>query len=338
MTRPRRPRVLVTVGRLFRGVAVTRSVGGLLLAAVLLGGALTGCGGPSTMRVTASFDDVGDLVAGHSVQVADVRVGRVTGIELTDDFKAKVTMSVRESARVPRASVAFLRTTSLLGEKFIELRPQDTAHPARGPYLRDGDHLEETGEAPEIEFFAEEAISVLGAVTGDDLATLVDTGAEGFGGRGEELRSLISDLSTISATLASRTTEITTIIDNLDRATATLAGGSDDVRALLTNLASTSQVLADNRNRAVTALQQLSRLAAVQNDLLARYSTDMDRQLKQIDAIVEVAASQTDEVGRVVDWLDRFLAATPRVIPKDMTQVYMWLVPEAEDDRVERGG
>jgi phospholipid/cholesterol/gamma-HCH transport system substrate-binding protein len=304
-----------------------------LLAALLLAGVLTGCGGPKSITVTADFDDVGDLVKGHSVQVADVRVGRITGIKLTDDFKAHVTMSVKESAHVPKASTAYLRTTSLLGEKFIELRPNDTADPARGPYLRDGDRIAKTGEAPEIEFFAEEAISVLGAVTGDDLATLVDTGAKGFGGRGEELKSLIGDLSTISATLASRTGEITSIIDNLDRATTTLAGGKDDVSRLLVNLATTTKILSDNRDRAVTALQQLSRLASVQNDLLERYSSDMDRQIKQIDAIVDVAASQTGELGRVVDWLDRFLVATPKVIPKDMTQVYMWLVPQPQDAR-----
>lgn len=307
-----------------------------VVAAAVLAGALTACSGSDSITVTASFDDVGDLVSGHSVQVADVRVGRVTGIELTDDFKAEVTMSVRESAKVPRRSTAYLRTTSLLGEKFVELRPNDTDHPARGPYLRDGDRIEQTGEAPEIEFFAEEAITVLGAVTGDDIATLVDTGAEAFGGRGADLRSLISDLATISATLASRTGEITAIIDNLDRATATLANGSDDVSQLLVNLATTTQVLSDNRNRAVSALQQLSRLAAVQNDLLERYASDMDRQLKQIDAIVAVAASQTGEVERVVDWLDRFLASTPRVIPKDMTQVYMWLVPEPTDPRLQQ--
>lgn len=304
-----------------------------LLSTLLLAGVLTACGGPKSITVTADFDDVGDLVKGHSVQVADVRVGRITGIKLTDDFKAHVTMSVRESARVPRDSTAYLRTTSLLGEKFVELRPNDTAHPDRAPYLKDGDRIAKTGEAPEIEFFAEEAINVLGAVTGDDLATLVDTGAKGFGGRGEELKSLISDLSTISATLASRTDDITSIIDNLDRATTTLAGGKDDVTQLLTNLATTTKILSDNRNRAVSALQQLSRLAAVQNDLLSRYSADMDRQIKQIDAIVGVAASQTDEVGRLVDWLDKFLVASPKVVPKDMTQVYMWVVPQPQDAR-----
>lgn len=305
----------------------------LLLVALVFAGVLSGCGGPKSITVTANFDDVGDLVKGHSVQVADVRVGRITSIKLTDDFKAHVTMSVRESAHIPRDSTAYLRTTSLLGEKFIELRPNDTAHPAQAPYLKDGDRIAKTGEAPEIEFFAEQAITVLGAVTGDDLATLVDTGAKGFGGRGEELKSLIGDLSTISATLASRTSDITAIIDNLDRATTTLANGKDDVSQLLTNLATTTKILSDNRNRAVSALQQLSRLAAVQNDLLARYSADMDRQIKQIDSIVGVAASQTDEVSRIVDWLDKFLVSAPKVIPKDMTQVYMWLVPQGQDAR-----
>lgn len=308
----------------------------LLLAAVLLAGGLAGCSRGGSYTVTADFEDVGDLVSGHSVQVADVRVGRIKGIELNDDFSARVTMSVRGSTRIPKASIAYLRTTSLLGEKFVEIRPRDTDNPAKGPFLRDGDHLEQSGEAPEIEFVAEEAIGVLGAITGDDLAALVDTGAEGFGGRGEELRSLISDLSSISATLASRTGEITTIIDNLDRATTTLAGGKDDVSGLLTNLARTTDILSDNRERAVTALQQLSRLAAVQNDLLDRYAGDMDRQIKQIDAIVGVAATQTGEVARIVDWLDRFITGLPEVIPEDMTQVYMWLVPSDQDDRVQQ--
>ena len=308
----------------------------LAVAALALAGGLAGCSRGGSYTVTAEFEDVGDLVTGHSVQVADVRVGRVAGIQLTDDFTAIVKLSVRDSVRVPKESTAYLRTTSLLGEKFIELRPDDTDAPTRGPFLADGDRVPKAAEAPEIEFVAEEAISVLGAITGEDLATLVDTGAEGFGGRGAELRSLISDLTTISSTLASRTGEITRIIDNLDRATSTLASGRGDVSALLGNLARTTQILSDNRERAVVALQQLGRLAAVQNDLLDRYASDMDRQLKQIDAIVSVAASQTGELARVVDWLDRFLTGLPEVIPEDMTQVYMWLVPAEQDDRVQQ--
>ena len=303
---------------------------------VAVAASLSACGG-SRMKLTAVFDDAGDLVKGHAVQVADVRVGHITSIKLTNGLKARVSMSVDGGLHLPRASTAVLRTTSLLGEKFIELRPDDAAHPAKGPFLRDGDRLK-SAEAPEIEFVAEQAINVLGAVTADDLATLIDTGAAGFGNRSTELRKLIQDLASMSATLASRTTQITQIIDGLDHATATLAANKADVADLLGNLARTTTLLAQNRQRTVTALQQLTRLAAVQNEVLDRYSANIDAQIKQVDAILQVAAGQTAEVGSLVDWLNRFTINVPKVIPEDFTQVYMWLVPQSQDSRTNGGG
>lgn len=304
----------------------------LLPVLAIAAASLSACGGGS-MKLTATFDDVGDLVKNHSVQVADVRVGHITSIKLTDDFKARVTMSVKSGLRIPKASTAYLRTTSLLGEKFIELRPDDPAHPTKGPFLHSGDRLAHAAEAPEIEFVADQAISVLGAVTADDVGTLIDTGAKGFGGRAPELRRLLDDLSTISATLASRTTQITQIIDGLDKTTATLSAGSNDVADLLAKFSETTRILADNRQRAVVALQQLSRLAGVQDEVLNRYRADMDRQIKQVDGILAVAAGQTTELGRVVDWLDTFVTNLPKVIPEDFTQVYMWLIPQDQDPR-----
>ena len=99
------------------------------------------------------------------------------------------------------------------------------------------------------------------------------------------------------------------------------------------NLADTTRVLAENRDRAVNALAQLSRLAAVQNEVLVKYRNDLDRQIKQADAIVSIAAGQTDELGLLVDWLDRFAVALPKVIPGDFTQVYLWVVPTPLDPR-----
>ena len=303
-----------------------------LAAVAVVGGLLAGCSGGGNV-VTATFDDVGDLQTRHGVQLADVRIGTVQSITLTPDFRARVKLRLKEGVRVPKASQALLRTTSLLGEKFIELRP--TGDPAAGPFLADGDVVSDTGEAPELEFIAQEAVTVLGAVNADDLATVIRTGAEAFGGRGDELNSLLSDLSTISRTLAERTGAITAIIDNLDRASSTLAGGADDIATLLSNLATTTQVLADNRQRAVTALDKLTGLAQNQNRLLDRYRGDIDRQIKQIDAIVAVAATQTAEVGNLLDWLNTFVKVLPKVVPGDFVQIYMWAIPAENDPRVE---
>src|SRR5947209_3184475 len=104
---------------------------------VLVAGSMLASCSSGSYHITAVFDDAGDLQSRGSVQVADVRVGSIGRIKLTKDFRATVTMSLNKGVRIPKDSTAYLRTTSLLGEKFVELRPD--GDPGKGPFLRDGD-------------------------------------------------------------------------------------------------------------------------------------------------------------------------------------------------------
>ncbi len=303
-----------------------------LLAAVAVFAASCALPGNVTgsREISAFFDDVGDLVTGHSVQVADVRIGSVTDIELTDDYRARVTMSIKDDVFVPRESRALLRTTSLLGEKFIELRPIDEDDPLAGTDLVDGDMIEESTEAPELEFVTERAVELLGSVVASDVATLVETGSIGFAERGPELRSLIEDLSTISGTLADQTDELVRIIDALDGATATLAQGAPDIDALLVNLAETTGVLADSRDEAIDAVRELTRLAQIQNDTVFEpYLDVVDAQIKQLDAILAEVDRDQQQVADVIFWLARFADTLPKAVPGDFAQVYSLI--EVED-------
>jgi phospholipid/cholesterol/gamma-HCH transport system substrate-binding protein len=297
---------------------------------VLVAGATVaaGCSLPGRVEgpveLTATFADVGDLVAGHSVQVADVRVGSVMSIELTDDYQAEVTMSVKDDLQLPANSRAILRTTSLLGEKFIELRPPDEG--ADDEALQDGDVIRDTSQAPELEFVAEEAVEVLAGVAANDLAAMVETGGVGFAGRAVELTQLIDSLGVVSSTLADQTQDIVTIIDGLDQATATLAGGDQRVDALLVNLARTTDVLADNRELTLQTLRDLTRLAQAQNDLVFEpHRADVERQVQQLDAILALVAERRGEVATLVDWLARFVDRIPQGVPGDFAQIYGWL-------------
>ncbi len=300
-------------------------------AACLLASMLSGCARDST-TITVVFDDSGDLQPRGSVQTADVRIGRIGSIKLTKDFKAKVTLHINAGRDIPRNSQAVLRTTSLLGEKFVELRP--IGDPAKGPFLRDGDVLTDVLQAPELEFVAEQAVNVLGAVTAGDVASLINTSATAFTGRKDDLRTLITSLDSYSAALASRTQSIGAIVDNLDVAMTTFAGGVDDLRGVLGDFATTTQVLADNRDRAVSALRNLSRLAAIQNDVFDDYRSNIERQIRQVDGIVEIVAGQTTELQSLIDWLDRFVTVLPDIIPNDFTNVFGWVVPSQLDPRV----
>jgi phospholipid/cholesterol/gamma-HCH transport system substrate-binding protein len=311
------------------------------LALAVLGAALVagGCTLPGRVEgpveLTATFEDVGDLVAGHSVQVADVRVGSITSIELTDDYRAMVTMRIKDDLGLPDNAEAVLRTTSLLGEKFIELRvPRDEdgqEQPSDG-VLADGDEITNAVQAPELEFVAEEAVQVLAGVVSNDLAALIETGAVGFGGRASELGSLIDGLAVVSSTMADQTGNIVAIIERLDRATATLAGGSGKIDQLLLNLAETTEVLADNRELALQTIRDLTRLAKDQNEMVFEpFRADLDRQITQLDALLQTVAAQREEVGVLVDWLAQFTLKIPKGIPEDFAQIYGWLQPAPLD-------
>lgn len=303
--------------------SILRTVGlvlasALVLASCALPGNVTG-----SREVTAMFDDVGDLVDGHSVQVADVRIGSVTDIELTDDYRARVTMSIKNDVFVPLESRALLRTTSLLGEKFIEIRPLDEDDPLAGTNLVDGDEIPESTEAPELEFVTERAVAILGSVVSNDIATLIETGSISFADRGPELRSLVEDLSTISGTLADQTDELIRIIDALDGATATLADGASDIDALLVNLAETTGVLADNRDEAIDAIRELTRLAQIQNDTVFEpYLDVVDTQIKQLDAILAEVDRDQQQVADALFWIAQFADKLPQAAPGDFAQVY----------------
>lgn len=307
----------------------------VLRAAVLVVASLlaSACTLPGTIRgsreVSAVFDDVGDLVVGHSVQVADVRIGSIVDIELTDDYQAEITMSIKDDVFVPVESRALLRTTSLLGEKFIELRPLDEDDPMAGTDLVDGDVITETATAPELEFVTEQAVEILGAVVSSDVATLIETGAVGFGGRTAELTSLVEDLSTVSGTLADQTDELVRIIDALDGATATLASSSGELDELLGNLAETATVLADNRDVAIDAIRELTRLARVQNDnVFEPYLAEVDTQIKQVDAILAEVGRNQAQVAELIQWVSQFADQLPKAVADDFAQVFLLMEVE----------
>lgn len=292
----------------------------LVAASCSLPGTITG-----SRQISAVFDDVGDLVVGHSVQVADVRIGSVVDIELTDDYDAEVTMSIKDDIFVPVESQALLRTTSLLGEKFIELRPLDEDDPMAGTDVVDGDVIASTAEAPELEFVTEQAVEILGAVVSSDVATLIETGAVGFGGRAAELTSLVENLSTVSATLADQTDELVRIVDALDGATATLAASRSDLDELLVNLSDTATVLADNRDEAVDAIRELTRLAKVQNEqVFEPYLAEVDTQIEQVDAILAEVARNQDQISELLFWASQFADKLPLAAPEDFAQVFLY--------------
>lgn len=110
---------------------------GILAFMALQVGALRSFG--RTIRVDAILDDVAGLDSGAVISVAGVSVGTVESLAV-EGARARVTLSLDEAALLRRDVVVAMRARSILGEKYLELRPQS----ADAPLLVDGDVLSVT--------------------------------------------------------------------------------------------------------------------------------------------------------------------------------------------------
>lgn len=98
-------------------------------------------------RLEARFDNTSGLNVGGSVHVAGVPVGRVEAIRVDPkDFSAIVTMSVLSGLHLPTDSMASIKTTGLIGDKYISLSPG-----ADEASLKPGERITMTESSVDIE-------------------------------------------------------------------------------------------------------------------------------------------------------------------------------------------
>ncbi len=100
-----------------------------------------------TYLIESRFTNAGGLHAGSSVMLAGVTVGRVEGVRIEpSDYSAIVTLRVLSSLRLPTDSMASIKTTGLIGDKFVSLAPG-----ADDTYMESGMRITLTESAMDLE-------------------------------------------------------------------------------------------------------------------------------------------------------------------------------------------
>ena len=98
-------------------------------------------------NLSASFTSISGLKEGAALELAGVVVGKVTKIELNEEeFEATVYMDVRKTIQLSDDSIASIRTSGIIGDKFIKLTPGGSEL-----FLEPGDMIEETEASISIE-------------------------------------------------------------------------------------------------------------------------------------------------------------------------------------------
>lgn len=103
--------------------------------------------GADTYLLEARFTNAGGLHAGSSVMLSGVTVGRVETIRINpEDFSAIATLRIRSAISLPTDSMASVKTSGLIGDKYVSLLPGADDAP-----LAPGERITLTESALDIE-------------------------------------------------------------------------------------------------------------------------------------------------------------------------------------------
>ena len=272
----------------------------------------------------ATFDDVQDLTPGHNVQASNVVVGSVRRIDL-DGHRARVELSIVDSFRAPDGVAAVVRRTSLLGEYYVDLVLPERFDAVAGPFLHDGDMIEEATTQPDVEQLAEQAASVVGALTADDIGATINAAATGLGGRGQVLHDLVQDAGLVLDALADQQAALASTVDSMAELGGTLAPRAGELATTIGQLADASGTLADSRDRIVAAVAALVELATATNDtVIEPHAERLATLLQQLRPMLGLLSDRSDVLADLIIDLGRFVDLFPTAVHNGNVLLLTW--------------
>lgn len=302
---------------LHRTASAARAVA-LLLVLALSASACSVLGGDDTLTVTAEFDDVIDLVKNAHVRAGDVPIGTVDGIELSPDGDALVTMTIEDGTGLPAEVEAALTKTSLLGERYVDLRPL-----GESGAIADGQHIDETRIVKDFEDLVRSGNEALGLVVADQLATAVQAGAETFGGRASLLGGFIQDVESVVGRYEEGSDDLTALIDSLDGLTAEMAPDAEVNAQALATLQETADSLDAQDERLMDTLDDVSRLSVVGARILDEHERQLDNLVRRIRIISEQLTRIPNALQLLLTWAPRHNLHVPNGINNEEAQVWL---------------
>lgn len=126
------------------GCFVLAGLAAILYLAIQVGGARL-LGG-DVYQLQAQFSSAAGVNPGSRVEIAGVRVGTVKSVNLDEAYYALVTLELPRSVKLDADTIASVKTSGLIGDRFIELSPGGS-----DLFLEDGEMIYDTESALDIE-------------------------------------------------------------------------------------------------------------------------------------------------------------------------------------------
>lgn len=288
-----------------------------LLACLVAVLALSACSG-ERMTASAEFDDVVDLAVNNAVKIADVSVGRISGVVLSESGdRAVVEMVLDDDIALPSRVTARLRKTNVLGERFVELVPDRDS----GGAFASGTRITDTVVVAEIEEAIITGTDVVLAISADTLAGAIQAGATGLDGRGGTLGSLIEELGTIVAGYDRNSEDLVRLLSGFEQFLAEVGPQADLHGRAVGELAAFTRTLSEEDERLIDTLVDIQQLANTGTDIMRTHARRTDDFFTRFEVISGEITAREADLNRVFNELNGHNFNTIRGINSEHAQI-----------------
>ena len=102
--------------------------------------------GKEGYTVYAEFEKAGGIKPKAVVEIAGVPVGTIKSIGITNDYRARLELSIETNIKLQEDAIASIRTKGLIGEQYVQISPGGSDR-----MIPNGGRIRETESAIDIE-------------------------------------------------------------------------------------------------------------------------------------------------------------------------------------------
>jgi phospholipid/cholesterol/gamma-HCH transport system substrate-binding protein len=227
----------------------------------------------TTNTVVAYFPETLALYAGDKVQIMGVKVGAIDKIEPAGD-KMKITFHYDNSFKVPANASASILNPSLVASRNIQLSPPYTG----GPVMENNavipiDRTQVPVEYDELRDSLNRILTDLGPTPDEPkgpFGDIIESAANGFAGKGEQLNKTLKGLSEALYTLNEGRGDFFGVIKSLALFVNALYQSDRQFVALNDDLATFTNAFTNTNREVANALQDLNQLLTTTRQFISK--------------------------------------------------------------------
>jgi phospholipid/cholesterol/gamma-HCH transport system substrate-binding protein len=259
-------------------------------------------------EVIADFEESGGVFTNQEVTYRGVLVGEVGELSLNEDG-IDIELKIQEEWRdkIPSNVIANVQSKSAVGEQFVNLTP--TGEP--GGVLQDGDRIaRENTELPvDFQDLLGALDRVLRDIPPDAVANLTNNLAEGLGGRGNDLATILESLGDLSEAFAEAAPEQQRLLENAPIAGAEFLRTKEEFSAAIEAADEVFAGIGDEPEELAAFFRANDRFARRASSLFDRRADDLAAGIDGLSDLVDFQLEQRDSVIQGLQHIPEFLHA-----------------------------